>query len=57
MRGGGRHSLCGGLAEKLRTDLQPARSKLLGWQVQTVLRKGIAKTHAWVEEQVQQCAV
>ena len=32
-------------------------SKLLGWQAQTTLREGIAKTYAWIEEQVRHYGV
>lgn len=35
-------------------NFNKARSRLLGWQAQTTLREGIAKTYAWVEGQVRQ---
>ncbi len=38
-------------------NFSKARSRLLGWQAQTTLREGIAKTYAWVAEQVRQFAV
>ena len=38
-------------------NFSKARSKLLGWQAQTMLREGIAKTYAWVEAQVRQYGI
>ena len=35
-------------------NFSKARSRLLGWQAQTMLREGIAKTYEWVEGQVRQ---
>ena len=38
-------------------NFSKARSHLLGWDAKVALREGIARTYAWVEEQVRKSRV